>query len=252
VQEEILKDVYDKAVGQILKKRENQDRINDIFSDFNFDLVKICPREMVLIIISHTESKNKFLEFLKRKNKPHTKDCDLILLFLCQTGFCDSEGLLEVLIKNKNFEEIILSYKNPEQYISNPGYHDLSECQILKLSEKHHIVEQIRLRIMNERKKIYSVALNHLLNEIHAICQTLDSNNSRSFKKDYKADDVVNYLISRSIPHEDCICIRNLFDRRNSNSVSHHGSEQQVAWGVSQDEYYTYRKSVSECLNVIL
>lgn len=39
---------------------------------------------------------------------------------------------------------------------------------------QQHIIEQIRLRVFNEKIGSYSVALNHLLNEIHGICMLID------------------------------------------------------------------------------
>ncbi len=124
----------------------------------------------------------------------------------------------------------------------------MSDEQVILLSKEAHIIEQIRLRILNEKIGSYSVALNHLLNEIHAICMLLEQNQ----KKKYEADDAVKYLSSKCVPHEICLDIRNLFDRRNRNTVSHPGSVQNIAWGVPKNEYIKYRNAVGKCLKIIL
>jgi hypothetical protein len=120
--------------------------------------------------------------------------------------------------------------------------------QMKKLSEMPDVLEQTRLRILSERNTSYSVALNHLVNEIHAVCIKQEKAN----KKDYDVNNVVKFLQSQGIRHEICIKIRNLFDRRNSNSVSHPGSDGSLAWEVTKEEYLDYYEYVGQCLDVIL
>ena len=112
------------------------------------------------------------------------------------------------------------------------------------------VIEQVRHRVFNERIGSYSVALNHLLNELHGICYQIDSNGNKS--KDYDANQVVQFLQAQGISHQVCIGIRKLFDRRNTNQVSHSGSKNFLAWSVSQSEYLQYHEIVSECLGVLI
>ncbi|MFM6269695.1 MAG: hypothetical protein ACKPFA_24810, partial [Dolichospermum sp.] len=46
-QEEILQEVFNKSVEQILDKPDNQSKIKQIFKNFNFDLVKVQPLEIL-------------------------------------------------------------------------------------------------------------------------------------------------------------------------------------------------------------
>ena len=119
------------------------------------------------------------------------------------------------------------------------------------ISQHIHVIEQIRLRSISQKTEIYSVALNHLLNEIHALCLLKDINSKKS-PKDYDANDVRDFLIHLGIESDICITIRNLFDRRNTNQVSHPGSSSSVTWGVSRDEYLHYYSYVGRCLESIL
>ena len=88
-----------------------------------------------------------------------------------------------------------------------------------------------------------------LVNEIHGICYELDN---APDPKDYDADRVVGFLNSRRVSPQLCIGIRNLFDRRNTNQVSHPGSEKYATWGVAAEEYEDYLAQVGACLELIL
>lgn len=135
--------------------------------------------------------------------------------------------------------------------IDSPGYYELDSRQIYALKDKAYVIDQIRLRILSEKTSSFSVALNHLLNEIHIICFQLDTN-YRGNVKSYDANNVIEFLQSRQLPNRICITIRKLFDRRNANQVSHPGSEQSNSWGVSKEEYYTYKQMVGEALQGLL
>ncbi|WP_228036805.1 hypothetical protein [Cuspidothrix issatschenkoi] len=129
-----------------------------------------------------------------------------------------------------------------------PGYHCLSCMQMKKLSKMPDVIEQIRLRVLSERSGSYSVALNHLVNEIQAVCVKLEQKD----KKEYDVNKLVEFINSKHIPHETCITTRNLFDRRNNNSVSHPGSDNSIAWEVTEEEYLNYYEHVGKCLNFLL
>lgn len=247
LQDEILKEVYDKAVNQLLDKEDNKARIEDIFTEFNFDLVKAKPQEIIILICKNKTVSDNFLGFLQDKINITTRDLYLIIKFLCQTEF-KNEELFKKLEINNSFNQIANIYRQSQLYSNYPGYYELSAAQVLLLSEHSHILEQIQLRVFNEKIGSYSVALNHLLNEIHAICWQFDLNK----KHKYEAEDAVRYLQTKCVPHEIRIDIRNLFDRRNRNTVSHPGSGQNIAWGVTKEEYFKYSDAIGKCLSFIL
>lgn len=246
-QEEILQEIFDRSVQQSLEKPENKRIIKRIFKNFNLDLVKVQPREIMIILLIDEAATNKFRSFLLDKTIITTLDADLIIKFLCQTNFND-EHLLSKLKETANMSKIVDIFLGGELNCCRPGYYNFACMPMKNISEMPDVIEQIRLRILNERSSSYSVALNHLVNEIHAICIRQESANSRN----YDINDVVKFLQSRGVCHEVCIKIRNLFDRRNSNSVSHPSSNVRLAWGVTEQEYLDYYEHVGRCLDCLL
>lgn len=243
---EVFKDVFDKRVSQLLSKKEYKSEINAIFKDFDFDLIKISVRELLVILLKDEETANNFEAFITnklRKSNLSTSDIDLVLQFFFQTA---NESFFNELTSNEHIGTIINKYLEASLSTDVPGYYHLSDVNIRDLSDKQHIIDQIRLRVMNEKTGNYSVALNHLLNEIHAICYVKDSRGKK--QKAYEANDVIEFLQSKDVPNDLCINIRNLFDRRNTNQVSHPGSMNNLSWGVNVSEYHSYLAKVGQCL----
>jgi len=172
-----------------------------------------------------------------------------MLTYLCQINFLDSD-VLKLLERYTPMNKIIARITNPDLSYYQSGYYGLHDKQIEKLCSMNDVIEQIRHRVFNERIGSYSVALNHLLNELHGICYQIDSNGNKS--KDYDANQVVQFLQAQGISHQVCIGVRKLFDRRNTNQVSHPGSENFLAWSVSQSEYQLYYQVVYECLGTLI
>jgi AbiA family abortive infection protein len=246
-QEEILQEIFDKSVEQILDKPENKEKIEKIFHGFDFNLVKVQPLEILIILLKDTTATNNFKKFCLNKTVITTGDADLIIKCLCQTNFTDQE-LLEKLKQNLHMSSIIDVFLDCKLNCHQPGYYNLTCIQMKKLSEMPDVLEQTRLRALSEKCASYSVALNHLVNEIHAVCIKQEQKS----KKNYDVNDVVKFLQSKGIQHEVCIKVRNLFDRRNSNRVSHPGSDESLAWEVTKEEYMDYYKHVGLCLDFLL
>lgn len=247
-QEEILQEVFDRSVEQILNKPENKKKIKQIFKGFDFNLVKVQPLEILIILLKDETATEEFKEFCLNKSIVTIGDADLLIKFLCQTNFDDYEHkLMKKLGQNTHMDGIVYIFLDEKLNCDNPGYYKLACMQMKKLSEMPDVLEQTRLRILSERSESHSVALNHLVNEIHAVCIKQDTK-----KKDYDVNDVVKFLQSKGIQHETCIKVRNLFDRRNSNSVSHPGSDVRLAWEVTREEYLEYYEHVGQCLESLL
>ena len=135
--------------------------------------------------------------------------------------------------------------EEPKISFNCPGYYTLSETKIRNILTMPSVIEQICYRVFNERIKYYSVALNHLVNEIHGICLELEKPPK---PKEYDANKIVDFIDSRGVSLETLINIRNLFDRRNINQVSHPGSEENITSSVTVHEYNEFRKQVGMCL----
>ena len=83
-QDEILQSVFDKSVEQILDKPENKKEIRSIFNKFNFDLVKVKPLEILVVLLKDEVSLDDFKNFCLSKNLITISDADLIIKFLCK------------------------------------------------------------------------------------------------------------------------------------------------------------------------
>lgn len=249
LQDEILKEVFDKRVGQLLSKDTNKQTIERIFDGFDFNRVKEYPLPMLIIILKENKTTDRFKKFLLEKKSLTTRDVDLMLQYLCQIDFKDSGLLIKKLKQYAPMRDIMRVFIQKNIAIEEPGYYSLTRSQALSLTDMPYVIDQIRHRVFNERTNTYSVALSHLLNEIHAICYELDTVPNH---KDYKASAVVAFLDKKKVPPLLCSDVRNLFDRRNTNQISHPGSDQNIVWSVSKDEYFGYHEKVGNCLSHLL
>ena len=247
-EDEALQEVFNKSVEQILDKPENKKEIGLIFKEFNFDLVKVKPLEILIVLLKNEESLKEFKNFCLCKNIITISDADLIVKFLSQTHFSDEELLLK-LKKNTHMKDIINVFTTGKINCVSPGYYGLSCMQIRQIAEMPEVIDQTRLRVLSEKEGSYSVALNHLLNEIHAVCKKKEHKVDRD---KYDVNQVINFLRLNDVSHEVCLKVRNLFDRRNSNSISHPGSDDSIAWEVTREEYWDYHENVGKCLDFLL
>jgi AbiA family abortive infection protein len=247
--DEIFQVVFKKSVYNLAGKPENLEKIRKVFEGFNFDLIKARPFEVIIILLKEESTAKRLKGFLLRKEVVTTSDADLIIKYLCQRGFSEEDqDLLNKLSENKLLKDIISLILNSDTMCGMPGYHELSCMNIRKISRMPEVIDQIKLRVFNERMKSFSVALSHLLNEIHALCIRQEN----ADKKEYDANAVFSYLVKRNVPCETRVKIRNLFDRRNSNGVSHPGSDNHMAWEVTKEEYLDYYKHVGLCFDKLL
>jgi hypothetical protein len=247
-----LKDVYDGPIEQLLLKPENISQLEDIFDEqFDFDLVSISPTPLMIMILMSERATRYFREFLLSKNNLNTKDLSIIVNFLCQIDFNDVE-LLERVKTNSQMIEIFTLFDESDVHIAKPGYFNLSDKQVLWLSDKNTVIEQIRLRVESEQKENFSHALNHLLNEIQSVLFLSDPSAATSEITDYRATRAQGFLRARKVPNFVNIKIKNLFDRRNTTPISHSGNSSKVSWAVEKDEYQEFFDGVGECLNYIL
>ena len=247
LEEEILKEVYDENVQKMLKKPNNKARLKQIFmgsGGFDFELVNAYPLPIIILILECDDIRKKFEEFLRSKKDLTSRDIYLILSYLCQIKFNQTE-LLGFLKQSPQMKEIMKIFEDslPPKLI---GYYGLRAEEVSKIVEPN-VTEQIRLRVLWEQKEEYSVALNHLLNEIHAICGILDE--EAKSEKRYEANQVATFLRKQRVPHGTHAQIQNLFDRRNKSLVSH---ADPIAWAVTKDEYIGYRYHVGNCLKHLL
>lgn len=206
--------------------------LSDAFSSFNFHNILLAPKAFLAVINRSTDIHKNFLDFFNKKTK---------------WTFADSFILWRELIFNKNFyysnrrkieretHRVILDFYKPKKLIT-------SEIKIKIYDEYHtdiHLCEQIKLRIIAESKKDFSIACNHLLNEFHRII-FMKSGFSKKIEN-FKQKEVVTE-ITKMVPYIEIEKIRliiDFFDRRNKNNVSHSG------WiSINEQEYWKYKRLV--------
>ena len=250
--EEMFKEVYDEKVQQVLEKPDNKDRLKEIFMDsfnfgfmgfdgFDFELVNADPSPIIILILACDDVSQEFEKFLLSKKNLTSRDVYLILSYLRQIEF-KHDKLLDLLKQNPQMKKIMGIFEAggvPPELLSYGG---LTEEQTLEIAQPH-IIEQIRLRVLCELKGEYSVALNHLLNEIQAICFVLDDRVEN--EDEYKAPAVLEFLDHQKVSDETRTQIQNLFIQRNINPVSH---PDPTASAVTKDGYLNYRSHVGDCL----
>jgi len=246
-EEDILKNIFEKPISQLFNSKPVKTRLTKLFKKFDFALVKLNPPTLTTIIALDPAAQNHYRRYLLEQQKLTTREAYLIVKFLCQTEFNNPTDLLKKLSSIKNWKDIVDMFDDSQINMNYPGYYELEGTKIIQLGEFPSIIEQIRLRILNEKQNRYSVALNHLLNEFQSICWEKNENKSGSFK-DFDSIKVCDFLQKKDVPSNLIIQIRNMFDRRNNNQISHPSLANPVDYG----EYIMFRKIVGECLNFIL
>jgi AbiA family abortive infection protein len=247
---EILKDVFDPAVQQILKSPGYLERLESVFSDFDFGLAYTASLEITTLIFCSEFCRERLRRFLLLRPGVTIRDTGLILRYLCSSEFSDAE-LKKKLAESRSLKSIMSIFDRKCYESEYPGYYKLHVQKCRELAKMPHAVEQIKRRVICERAGMYSVALNHLLNEVHSIAKSCDPSADNE-GNEYKADDVVRFCRTRGMPNEMVMAIRNLFDLRNMNVVSHPGHDGRAAAGISQSDYREWRIHVGNGLEFIL
>ena len=243
LQEEILKEVYDRRVDQMLRRADHSRNIDILFEGCNHNLIRRSPKEIIVLLLKSERSKEACRTFLLDLQTVTISDADMILIYLAQIGFDDCE-LTDLLARNTHMKEIVKVLRHAEIDLECSGYFGVSAKGLSIVAEIGEAMDQIRLRRYYESMNIYSLALNHLVNELQAICHRLD-NSSGEVGQSYGANAVVGFLESVGVDHDIRITIRNLFDRRNINVISHPTLPGAGFVGVSSDDYERYRGSVA-------
>lgn len=248
-----LKAVYDNEVIDLIEDPDcpfYRYQLRQIFTKsdgFDFELINAYPKPIIILILMCKDVAQKFEEFLLSKSKFTSRDISLALLYLCQNQGAQNQLLYEDeliarLKDNPQMKEIMETYTQERLSSELPGYFNLTGEQLSKV-DRPYVIDQIRLRVLCEQKGEFSVALNHLLNEIHAICYVLDG--ERIPLENFNAHEVRVFLEKANVPHQSYSNIVNLFDRRHISTVSHPDPR---ARAVDKDEYKGYRDNVKQCL----
>jgi len=248
----IIKYMYGKKLNDFIDSHpDNIEILENLFCGFDFNLVLFSPLPLIIMICKTKIAKQKFEEFLLNNNQVTTPISQFIVFYLCQTGLVNEKKFLDHLMSNPFFVEIVKLLNNQDKInFDDSGYYNIPRCLVKKLRCYYSTIEQIQHRAISEKTTNYSVALSHLLNEIHSLCYETDKNKNEN--NAYKETDVVSYLQQIGIPLLQIAKISNLFDRRNSNLVSHPTTQKNTASSVTKEQYEHYKKYVGICIKKVL
>jgi AbiA family abortive infection protein len=244
---ETLKDIYDKSVLGLLSTAANITRLESKFLNYNFDLLRVYPHPLIIMITLCPTAKARLENYLLAKISFTTFDRGLLVVLLCQSDFSNIK-LFEKLQANEQLKPIFEFMKFKKVVDNkNTGYYKVDLKKMKTLTKQVSFIEQIRQRVYTERQGHYSVALNHLLNEVQLAFCVLEGKDIKT----YKEPDVDTYLTTKGLDNPTRTKISNLFNRRNNNPVSHSGSDSRVAWAVEKAEYSDYKINVAKTLETI-
>ncbi|WP_415837322.1 hypothetical protein, partial [Pontibacter korlensis] len=243
-----LNDIYDDKVRTFLQSPQNIKKLDAIFTDFNYDLFRLKTKPLIVILALSNKATGEFENFLVSKSHLTTFDRDLIINYLCQTGF-NNKKLVSKLYSDNQIKDIFNEIK-AKKVVNNklPGYYKIEFAKLKRFKNEISLIEQIRLRTHYERISNYSISLNLLLNEIHLICSLLECKDI----KGYDVSDVRSFLTAEGVENNEVIKIATLFDRRNNNPISHSGNNIRVASSITKDEYFVFKNSVDNVLGFLL
>ncbi len=159
-----------------------------------------------------------------------------------------NKDLIYLLSKDKYFKKILREAGEAKMYCDYPNDSKISFDCLFEMYNQDSILQQVELRSLYEREGSYSIALNHLVNEIQSICFYLD-NTSKPFK-DYKKEDIQVFLGDK-VSMVSIIYIAKLFNRRNNNKASHSGTNNFLSQGVTKQEYFNYKGKMNIFLREI-
>lgn len=245
---EIMKYAYSKKIIEYSKSDDGRQAIKESFKDFNFEMVKLAPKPIIALITAEESVESRFKRYYSSKKYPNYSDIDVIMKYISHYNFSDNE--LEILDipsrKYKWINEILLSlkFKNKDE----THVYGMKYVYVYRLRSNRNLIMQIRSRKVAEQSGRWSLALNHLLNELHYVCFLLE----KIRNKDYDAMAVCRYLNKRHISPVDIITVRNMFDRRNSNTISHSGLPSEQLSYVSREEYLRYREVIYRVISLII
>jgi AbiA family abortive infection protein len=244
-----INSIYDISINNLLSKKENIEKLEEIFTDFDFDKIAQFPKQLLILILKSPKTKEKFEIYLRKKKVESPVDANIVVEYFAQTSFRKRE-ILKKVSELDGYSEIYNLIKDDKRFFKNTGYFNLDIKTIQKVPLKINYLEQIRLRVYSEKIEYYSAALNHLLNELHAICFNLDPESSKI--KYYNYENVQKFLEKFRIENEIKIQIRNLFNRRNTSPLSHPGGETDHYLLINKNEYLEFKDKVGKCINEIV
>ncbi len=247
---EVFNHVYKKGVAELLNHETYLFELEGAFLGFDFALIKSAPLSLTILISKVEAVWSQFRHYLLEKQHYSSHDIIIAIHFLSQVNFEDSE-VLEKICQNPLGRVLVEDFRLTSIPSRNPGYFNMSCIHTLIIRDEHDIIRQIERRVLAEKRRDFSVAMNHLVNELEAVCLAFDPNKPSSVKK-YNQKNVKQFAQSCGALTSDLNMLPNIYSGRHSNSVSHPGSLQEPIQTVSETGYNRHKTIIGRLIAKIL
>ena len=247
---ENLSHIYKKGVGELLKKPSSLEMLEQAFEGFDFGLVKCAPLPLTILLHKVEKVWSRFRTYLLEKSHYSSHDIIIAIQYLAQIEFGDVE-VLEKIRENQFGSILIDDFLLTEIPTEQPGYFNFSNSLVSLIQNEHDIIRQIERRVLAEKRKDFSVALNHLINELEATCFAFDPNRP-TFIKNYNQEGVKIFLQTCGVSAKDLGLLPAIYSGRHSNSVSHPGSLHEPVQAVSKQIFTDYKIAVGRFVGCVL
>lgn len=248
---EALKDVFSEQIQAALKKVEFQGRLKDICTDLDFDLIKSCAKEFTCLFHLHAEVWENYIQHLIKSEDETGRDANLMVLALCQSEFKE-QRLIDRLSTSVHFRKILEAMRDFDIDPDKISYFNLDKNQISKVLGCWHLIHQARRRSFACRDSNLSLAINHLCTELVELLKYYNEKKARNGNKNLTSKDVLDWMSELDCSNEDTIVIKNLFDRRNNNGISHASLGDSVYEEIYETEYRLFLKSAEKLFHQAL
>lgn len=247
---EVFNHVYKKGVAELFNHSTCLSELEEAFLGFDFALVKSAPLSLTILISKVKTVWSQFRQYLLEKQHYSSHDIIIAIHFLGQVDFEDSE-ILQKICQNPFGRVLVEDFQLTTIPSQRPGYFNMSDMHTLIIQDIHDIIRQIERRVLAEKRRDFSVAMNHLVNELEAVCFAFDPDRPSSVKK-YNQENVRSFAQSRGTLTSDLNMLSTIYSGRHSNSVSHPGSLQEPIQTVSEVDYGKYKAIIGRLIAKIL
>lgn len=244
----IFNEVYKKNIGNYLKKIDSQKDLKRLFNDIDLNFFKVNPKPLIALVYKEEDSGNRdrLKEKILKLNNIKINEVEIIFEILSQENFENISNFLDKISQSIYFKKLVIIYnkaseknKIEEKYTENIHY------------QKYTLISQIIRRKIAFQKKNYALALNHLVNEFQLICYYIDDI-AMNYSK-YTLENISAFLENKtSIDSTKILKVRNIFDERHTNQISHSISEERLLKSISEQDYLKYEEYLVDIIKEII
>lgn len=242
-----LKQCFQSAVIHYTRSHQAQRQLETIFQDWYPALMPKSIRVLVFLISRVPNALNNLLNYIKESlenSSPSLNSIHLaehLMLIEEYNNELDNVIAKLLLTSSDPYIQLIGRLVNPLPPTPNCYIQIQDEC----LRNNESLMKQVRCAVLAEKRSIYSLAYNHLLNVLQEWCYCNQHPNiSRS---NYNRNHVTEWLTPFAIDSE-LTFVMTMFDRRNRNTISHPGDGNIEIFPVNQSEYEEHLEKLNQYL----